>query len=783
MRPHLLPVLAVTLAFLAAVGPRPLPAADGPAPAPYRDPSLPAASRVQDLLGRMSLDEKIGQMTGVWIRSGDVERSGLTQDAFFRGSVPNGVGSVAPLRAKTIEEDVAFKNQLQRFLVGETRLGVPAMFHDEGCHGLVEPEATSFPCPLGLACSWDPDIAEQVYNVVASEMRSRGAQHALAPVVDVARDPRWGRIDETMGEDPYLNSRMGAAIVRGLQGSADGTVDGNHVISTLKHFTGHGTPEGGLNRSPSVSTPRTLREVDLVPFAYIVGASHPGAVMPSYNEVDGVPSHANRWLIQEVLRGEFGFTGMVVSDYEGVRLLAEGHHVAGSLADAGALALAAGVQIELPSPASFPGLRDELRKGAVTQAQIDLAAAAILAWKFRLGLFEHPYASLERARAATELPASRALALRAAQESIVLLKNDGVLPLSTERVHTIAVIGPNAAVARLGSYSGTPSHSVSLLEGIRARAGAKADILYAQGCVLVRNDPANAFASWQGPDAELATDEENAALIEEARQAASRADVVILAVGETEALSREAWADNHLGDADTLDLRGSQRALVDAVLAAGKPVVVYMSNGRPLSIVQLKQRASAIVEGWYMGEETGTAAAGVLFGDVCPSGKLTVSFPASVGDIPAYYSRKPYAGRYAYAFGPHELLWRFGEGLSYTTFSYENPRLRDSAIAPDGSTVASVDVTNTGSREADEIVQLYVHQDVSSVTRATKELKGFQRIHLKPGERRTVSFPVTRDALALWDINMRQVVEAGTFTLTLGPSSSEGESVVLRVGG
>jgi beta-glucosidase len=657
------------------------------------------------------------------------------------------------------------------------------MFHDEGCHGLVKPEATSLPAPLGLACSWDPELTERIYNVVALEMRTRGAQHALAPVVDVARDPRWGRSDETMGEDPYLNSRMGAAMVRGFQGSADGTIDGRHVMATLKHFTGHGTPEGGLNRSPSVSTARTLREVDLVPFAYIVETAHPAAVMASYNEVDGVPSHANRWLLQDVLRREFGFQGLIVSDYEGVRLLAEGHHVAASLADAGALALRTGVQIELPEGVCYPLLPSALARGAVTPAQIDDAVRAILTWKFRLGLFEHPYADLSQAKAAAQRPESRALAFQAACESIVLLENRGILPLDPGRTKTIAVIGPNAAIARLGSYSGTPSHSVSLLEGIRARAGGQAKVLYAPGCVFVKNDPDNAYASWHGDDVTLGSDQENRPLVAEAARIAAQADVVILAIGETEALSREAWKPVHTGDVDTLELRGSQSALAEAIFATGKPVVVYLSNGRPLAIPRLKAKAAAVLEGWYMGEETGTAAARILFGDLSPSGKLTVSFPVSVGQIPVYYSKKPYAGPFPYLFSSNTALWSFGHGLSYTTFRYENPRLRDPVIAPDGSTVASVDVVNTGEREVDEIVQLYIHQDVSSVTRAVKELKGFRRIHLRPGERQTVSFPVGPEALALWGGDQRWRVEPGTFEVILGPSSSEGETVTLTVRG
>jgi beta-glucosidase len=786
MRPQRFPLRTLAAAISATILLSRLFAADGGSAPTYRDASAPVQERVHDLLGRMTVDEKIGQITGAWIHLDDIASSGLTQDQYFKKVIPNGVGSVAPLQRLSIDEDVAFRNQIQKYLLEETRLGVPAMFHDEGCHGLVKPGASSFPSPIGLACSWDPALTERIYNVVASEMRNRGAQIALTPVVDVARDPRWGRFDETMGEDPYLNSRMGAAMVRGFQGSADGTIDGEHVISTLKHFSGHGTPEGGLNKSPSASTPRKLREVDLLPFAYIIRTAHPEGVMPSYNEIDGVPSHGSIWLLRDVLRGEYGFTGLIISDYDGIGLLYSDHHTAGSLAQAGALALKAGVQLELPDPKSYPGLREDLEKGSVTMAEIDDAAGAILARKFRLGLFEHPYTDLAKAKAAAERPEARALALEAARESIVLLKNDGLLPLSTERVKTIAVIGPNANVARLGSYSGIPSHPVTLLEGIRSKVGAKAKVLYAQGCMLAKNDNGIAFDSWNNNLVVMSTDAENRPLIEEAKRVAAQADVVILAVGESEALCRESWFDppiNHLGDTDTLELRSSQDALVEAVLAAGKPVVVYLNNSRPLAIRRLKEAASAVIEGWCMGEESGTAAADILFGDVCPSGKLTVSFPASVGDIPAYYSKKPFAGQIGFEFGLKSPLWSFGDGLSYTTFKYENPRLQDAEIAADGATVASVDVVNTGSREADEIVQLYVHQDVSSVTRAVKELKGFQRIHLKAGERKTVSFPVTPDALALWDLDMKFRVEPGTFKLTLGPSSSEGQVVTLTVRG
>jgi beta-glucosidase len=336
-------------------------------------------------------------------------------------------------------------------------------------------------------------------------------------------------------------------------------------------------------------------------------------------------------------------------------------------------------------------------------------------------------------------------------------------------------------VVRLGSYSGTPLREVSLLDGVRARAGGRVKVTFAPGCIFDKKDTKNAFYGWKFENPVIATDEENRQLVADARKVAAEADVVILAIGENEATNREAWSPEHLGDSATLELRGSQRMLAEAVLSTGKPVVVYLSNARPLEIGFLKEKAHAIIEGWYMGEETGTAAAEILFGDVSPSGKLTASFPVSTGQIPAYYSKKPYAGPFAYQFSDNAPLWPFGYGLSYTTFRYENVRLREGKIVAGASTEASVDVVNTGTREADEIVQMYVHQDVSSVTRAVKELKGFKRIHLKPGERSTVTFPVAPEALALWDIDMKFTVEPGAFEIFIGPSSAEGVSATLTV--
>lgn len=751
--------------------------------APYKQSSISVERRVADLLPRMTVREKVAQLTGFWnskpaamLASGE-----LFTAEYFRANFPDGIGSIGPSNI-ALADDVRYRNALQKFLRDETRLGIPALVHDEACHGLMKPGATSYPCPLGLASSWNPQLLEEIHDATAAEMRARGAHHALTPVLDVARDPRWGRFDETFGEDPFLNGRLGVAAVRGLQGSSDGTVDGQHVLATLKHYVGHGTPEGGLNCSPSLGGPRELREVHLAPFAHVIRHGRPAAVMPSYNEIDGIPAHAHVELLQTVLREELGFDGLIVSDYFGVQRLHEGHRVAATKGEAARLAFNAGVQLELPERYGFGLLEDCVAAGTVRMESIDRAVAAVLAWKFRLGLFENPFVDAAGAATAVRAPGRRALAQRAAEESIVLLKNDdNLLPLSTGRFKRIAVIGPNAAVSRLGGYSGEPLQTVSIYQGIRDRAGTLAEVSFAPGCVLVKNDPAAAYDRWKLEDVVLATDEENRALIEDARKLATDADVVVLVVGETESLCREAYSDRVVGDSTTLDFRGSQPALIEAVLATGKPVVLYLVNGRPLALAAFKDRVAAIVEGWYMGQEAGAAAARILFGDISPSGKLTVSFPRSVGHVPAYYSRKPFAGAFPYIFSENTALFPFGHGLSYTRFIYSEPRLRDAAIRGDEETLVAVDITNAGGMEADEIVQLYVQAQIELITRPVKELRGFQRLRLKAGETRRLEFRVTAETLAVWNRSMEWNVEPGRYRLFVAPSSVAEASAELEV--
>jgi beta-glucosidase len=750
----------------------------------YKRADAPVEQRVADLLSRMTLREKLLQLScllpgPVADKSGSIEKSALD---FCRQKLKEGIGTMGPDMPMAIAQEVEFRNTVQKFLAENTRLGIPVLFHDEGCHGLMKDEATSFPMPIGLACCWDEELIQKIYDVVAREMRGRGGHQALTPILDVARDPRWGRIEETMGEDPFLNGRLGGAMVRGFQGGATGEVDSEHVLSTLKHFVGHGTPEGGLNRSPALGGIRELREVHLAPFEYVIKNARPAAVMPSYNEVDGVPSHVNGWLLGDVLRQEFGFQGLVVSDYSGIDRLQQSQHIAADITAAGKLALEAGVQMELPAPVAYVKLEKQIAAGTIPEKLVDDAVRAVLTVKFKLGLFEKAQADAEKAAARLRRPESSALALEAAQKSIVLLKNDGgLLPLTAKKYPRIAVIGPNADIARLGGYSGTPLHAVSLLEGIRKKVGGEAEVLYAQGCKIDKNDKRNSFANWKGDDAALVPLEENQPLIDEARRTAAKADLVVLVLGDVESTCRESWAPNHLGDRSSLDLPGSQMELAKAVLAEKKPVVLYLMNGRPPVLGDLKERASAIIEGWYMGQETGTAAADILFGAISPSGKLTVSFPQSVGQLPCYYSKKAGAADYAYLFADNQPAFPFGFGLSYMTFSYGNLRTEEKTINTDGTAHISIDVTNTGSMGADEIVQLYVRQDVASVTRPVKELKGFQRVHLQPGEKKTVTFALEASALAIYDIAMRRRTEHGVYRVMVGPSSAKLFSVPLEV--
>jgi beta-glucosidase len=690
----------------------------------------------------------------------------------------NGIGEITrPGDKHDAAGALDFANAIQHFLVEQTRLGIPAILHEEALHGLVAPGATSFPQAIALAATFDPPLLEDIFTVAARQARARGVQHVLAPVVDVARDPRWGRIEETFGEDPYLVTRLGVAAIQGFQGrrSGEAPFDGSRVLATAKHFTGHGTPEGGRNTAPGNYSQHVLREVFLPSFEAAVREAGVATVMASYNEVDGIPSHANRWLLRDVLRGEWGFSGVVVSDYFGIAELDRKHHVVEDLRAAGRRAIESGVELELPEPDGFATLAEEVKAGHVAMARVDEAVAHVLRAKVLLGLFEHPYVE---GPPPAETPADRAVALRAAEEAIVLLKNEGnALPLDAAHVKSIAVIGPNAAVCRLGGYSGVPDRAVGILEGIAARAGARVKVTSAQGCGLTKGG-----RGWNDDTVELSDPKDDARSVDEAAKVAAAADVTVLVLGQNEQLSREAWDDNHRGDRMSLDLVGKQMDLARAVFATGKPTIVVLIHGSPLGVEELAQGARALVDGFYLGEETGTAMAAVLFGDVSPAGRLPVSVPRSVGTIPEYYDHKPSARR-PYLFEELGPLWPFGFGLSYTTFRYEGLAVTPPRIPPDGHATVAVTVTNAGTRASDEVVQMYVHDLVSSVTRPVRELKAFRRIHLAPGASQRVEIPIGPPELSFYDANMKRIVEPGAFDVIVGGSSAGGATARLDVAG
>ncbi|MWC44247.1 glycoside hydrolase family 3 N-terminal domain-containing protein [Sphingomonas carotinifaciens] len=769
-----------------------LPAAARPATPLYKDARAPVDLRVRDLMGRMTLDEKVAQLITLSTSKRDVMNEARAFDpGRADAAYPHGIGQIARPsdrggaatanntgtdvtgRWRAPADTIAFVNAAQGWAVERSRLGIPILFHEEALHGYMAPEATSFPQAIALAGSFDRDLVERVNAVIAREVRAHGTVLALSPVVDIARDPRWGRIEETFGEDAYLCGEMGVAAVMGLQGPGRTLAPGK-VFATLKHMTGHGQPESGENVAPAPIAERELRERFFPPFRKVVKRTGIGAVMPSYNEIDGVPSHANRWLLTQVLRGEWGFDGAIVSDYAAIPELASFHHVAADMDGAARLALAAGVDSDLPDGQAFRSLADQVRAGKVSLAAVDAACRRMLTLKFRAGLFEGATVDPRAAARLTANDEARALAREAAEKSIALLVNDGTLPLTPGGHRRVAVIGPNAAVARLGGYSSIPKSPVSLLDGVRQRLAGRAEVVHAQGVFITQSEDRSAN------EVLLADPAKNRQLIAEAVAVANTADIVLLAIGDTEQTSREGYAKNHLGDRTDLDLLGEQNALFLALKATGKPVVVLAINGRPPSWPTVTGGANAVLECWYMGQEGGHAMAAALFGDVNPGAKLPVTVARHVGQLPVFYDAKPSARR-GYLFDTTDPLFPFGFGLSYTTFRLSPPRLSATRIGVAASVEVEVDVTNTGTRAGDEVVQLYVHDLVASVTQPIKALKGFQRVSLKPGERRTVRFTLGPDAFALWNLDMEEVVEPGQFHIMTGANSRDLQSVTLDI--
>jgi beta-glucosidase len=751
--------------------------------ADYRNPNQSLERRIADLLSRMTIEEKAAQLQTLWVRKPQQRRpNGNFGD---RGDfspeeaaivMKHGIGEIARQRERTdARRGAEYANAVQKWLKENTRLGIPAMLHDEILHGLMAVGGTNFPTPLSLASSWDPELITKIFTAAALETRIRGSHHVLGPNLDLARDPRWGRTEETYGEDPYLVSRMGVAAIKAIQGPGP-NVDGEHVIATAKHFAAHGQPEGGTNTAPGNFSERILREVFLPPFEAAVKEAGVLSVMPSYNEIDGVPSHKNTWLLEKLLRQEWGFRGLIAADYNGIAELVSRHKVAADRADAARQALTAGVDIELPDPSCYSLLPQLVSEGKVALAEIDRAVARVLRVKFQLGLFENPFVDVERAVQLTNSHAHRQLAAEAARRSIILLKNAGnLLPLDSNKLQSLAVIGPNAAEVHLGGYSDDPQRGISVLQGLRDKVGGKLKVNYAEGCKITKEG-----GKWWDDRSQLSDPAVDAKLIAEAVETAKASDVALLVVGGNEDTSKEAWADNHLGDRDSLDLVGRQNDLVKAIVETGKPVIVLLINSAPLSINYIAETVPAILEGFYLGQETGVAVADVLFGAYNPAGKLAVSFPRSVGQLPLYYNHKPTARR-GYLYVSKEPLFPFGFGLSYTTFEYSELKISPAQIGPHGQAEVSVTVKNTGNRAGDEIVQLYIRDVVSSVTRPVLELKDFKRLPLVPGESKTVGFTITPDKLSFLDLNMQRVVEPGAFEIMVGPNSAKVQKTKLEV--
>ncbi|MFP5392638.1 MAG: glycoside hydrolase family 3 N-terminal domain-containing protein [Gammaproteobacteria bacterium] len=760
----------------------------------YKNPGAPIPQRIEDLLKRMTLDEKIMQLQCLWQKKTTIQDAAANFSAAAASKAfPHGLGMLArpsDRQAGTADgnagdngsqvnrgpKDTAdYVNAAQKWAVEQTRLGIPMLMHEEALHGYVAKDATSFPQAIGLASSFDTDMVTEIFSHAAREMRARGTNLALAPVVDVAREPRWGRIEETFGEDPHVCGEIGKAAVRGFMGDTL-PLKKDKVLATLKHLTGHGQPESGTNIGPANVGERGLREDFFPPFEKIIRETNISAVMPSYNEIDGVPSHANAWMLNTVMRGEWGFKGVAVSDYFAVNELITRHKLAATPSEAAVRALKAGVDIETPDPVGYATLAESVKAGRVSTKDIDTAVRRVLKLKFEAGLFEQPYVDASLAESLTATPEAVALARRAATRSVVLLKNKGnLLPLQPKKVGRLLVVGTHAKDTPIGGYSDVPKKVVSVLEGLEAEGKAQGfSVAYSEGVRITEGH------KWGEDKVVFTAPDVNARLIAQAVEAARQADTIVLVLGDNEQTSREAWADNHLGDRNSLDLMGQQNDLAKAMFDLGKPTVVLLLNGRPLSINLLAERADAIIEGWYMGEETGNAAADVLFGRANPGGKLPVSIARNVGQLPIFYNRKPSARR-GYLDGATTPLYPFGFGLSYTSFEMSEPKLANATIGVNGTTRVSVDVTNTGKVAGDEVVQVYIRDDVSSVTRPLLELKKFKRVTLQPGEKQTVSFDIKPTDLWFYNTDMKRVVEKGTFTIYAGPNSVDLKSAKLTV--
>ncbi|HTK11431.1 MAG TPA: glycoside hydrolase family 3 N-terminal domain-containing protein [Ktedonobacteraceae bacterium] len=752
----------------------------------YRDPQLSIEERVEDLLALMTQEEKLAQLGCLWSTA---FVSGGTFDAdVVAAMIPHGIGQVTRIGASTglhPAESAAHMNAIQKIAIERTRLGIPIMVHEESTGGFCHRDATSFPQGIGLAATWNPSLVKEIAEVIRTQMLAVGARHALAPVLDVARDPRWGRVEETYGEDPALIGTIGTAYIQGLQG--DDLREG--VAATGKHFLGYAMSEGGRNWNPVQMGPRELREVYAEPFAAVIRDAGIATIMNSYASVDGLPVAGSPAILTDLLRGELGFDGAVVADYGSVAMLQTYHRVAATPGEAARLALQAGLDIELPAVDCYGSpLTAEVEAGRLSQEVIDTSVRRMLRLKFQLGLFENPFVDEETASAVFQTPEQRALARKAVAESTILLTNDGILPLAPT-MKRVAMIGPGADDQRLlqGDYH-YPSHlemiyaaspeqdlaetgllvpqasgryapgpyfapHITPLAGLRAALGNDVEVSYAKGCEVMGDDRSG---------------------FSEAVEVAGNADVAVVVVAGKSGLLRPATVGES-NDATNLDLTGVQQELIDAIAKKGTPLVVVVLSGRIHTLSTVAGQANALLQVYPAGEEGGSGLADVLTGKVNPAGRLPVSMPRVVGQVPTYVGHRA-GGDRAMFFNDYtdsvtSPLFAFGHGLSYTTFAYSDFSVQ--AQSTSKLLEVSITVQNTGERAGDEVVQLYCRDDVASVARPDRILLGFARIALEPGQARKVAFTVHPSRLAFYDPAMHFVTEPGTFTFSVGASSSD----------
>lgn len=753
----------------------------------YVDAAQPIDVRVKDLLSKMTLDEKLAQIVGVWVTD-LIDDNREFSEVKAQKAMPHGAGQITRVGASSLlppPKSAALANTIQRFLIEQTRLGIPAIVHEESCAGYMARGATTFPQAIGLAATWEPELIYEMADAIRHQMRSVGAHQTLAPDLDIVRDPRWGRVEETFGEDSFLVTAYGLAYVNGIQ--SDDLREG--IAATGKHFLAHGIPEGGLNWAPVHVSSRELRDVYATPFAAVIRDANIATMMNAYHELDGEPCGGSKFVMRDLLRGELGFEGPVVADYFTLDMLYQYHRVARDKGDAARLGLEAGIDIEYPARDCYGDpLREAIEAGKIDLALIDESVSRLLKLKFQLGLFENPYVETGNIPEIMTNEADLELSRKLAQKSIVLLKNaDNFLPLSPD-IKSIAVIGPAADSIRLlqGDYH-YPSHlesiffateasmeapnplqnlsadniqdhfppSVSVLEGIKSHVSSDTTVHYAQGCEVLTDDKS-------GFDAAMV--------------AAQKADVVVMVMGDRSGLAPGCTVGESLDRAE-LGLPGIQQELVEAVYAVGKPIIMVLLNGRPLTLPRMAENVTAILEAWLPAQEGGNAIADVIFGAVNPGGRLPMSFPRAMGQIPVFYSHKPSGGRShwkgEYLDMTAKPLFPFGFGLSYTQFSYGNLKLSATEVRANDTIEISVDVQNTGDRAGDEVVQLYLQDIVGSVTRPVKELRGFKRITLQPDEKRTLTFRVPVSHVAFHNVNLDFVVEPGTVNVMVGSSSED----------